>query len=193
MSTRLVILGLLRDRPLHGYEIKHVIEDHMGDWTNIAFGSIYVALKKLAEEGFVEQLAVEQEGSRPARTVFQITEEGRVEFLRLLRSVWKDVERHYYGIDIGLAFLDALTDTEVKGYLEARIEQLEESIRHLSEHQETVLAIPEVPRRAIAVFQHSRLHLEAELTWTLGLLVDFERESFTGRAWETARHKRPSA
>jgi len=51
MSTRLVILGLLRERPLYGYEIKHVIEDHMGDWTSIAFGSIYFALGKLTEIG----------------------------------------------------------------------------------------------------------------------------------------------
>jgi len=53
MSVRLVILGLLCDRPLYGYEIKQIIEEHMGDWTSIAFGSIYFALDKLAEEGFV--------------------------------------------------------------------------------------------------------------------------------------------
>ena len=76
MSTRLVILGLLRERPLYGYEIKHIIEDHMGDWTNIAFGSIYFALKKLAEEGFVERAAVEREGNRPSRTVYQLTPAG---------------------------------------------------------------------------------------------------------------------
>ncbi len=50
MSTRLVILGFLRERSLHGYEIKQLIEDRMGDWTSIAFGSIYFALSKLAEE-----------------------------------------------------------------------------------------------------------------------------------------------
>jgi DNA-binding PadR family transcriptional regulator len=49
MSTRLVILGLLRERSLHGYEIKHIIQDHMGDWTSIAFGSIYFALKNRRE------------------------------------------------------------------------------------------------------------------------------------------------
>ena len=28
MSTRLVILGLLQERPLYGYEIKQLIEEH---------------------------------------------------------------------------------------------------------------------------------------------------------------------
>jgi Fe2+ or Zn2+ uptake regulation protein len=57
MSVKLVILGLLRERPLYGYEIKQIIEEHMGDWTSIAFGSIYFALDKLAKEGFVEKVA----------------------------------------------------------------------------------------------------------------------------------------
>jgi DNA-binding PadR family transcriptional regulator len=46
-----------RNRPLHGYELKHIVEQHMGDWTNIAFGSIFFALGKLAEEGYIEQVA----------------------------------------------------------------------------------------------------------------------------------------
>ena len=46
----------------------------MGDWTNIAFGSIYFALGKLSEEGFIEKVATEQQGGRPSREVYQITE-----------------------------------------------------------------------------------------------------------------------
>ena len=69
MSVRLVILGLLRENPLYGYEIKQIIEEHMSDWTSIAFGSIYFALDKLAAENFVEKVSVEKEGRRPSRSV----------------------------------------------------------------------------------------------------------------------------
>ena len=31
MTTRVVILGLLRHKPLYGYEIKQMIEERMGD------------------------------------------------------------------------------------------------------------------------------------------------------------------
>jgi len=179
MSTRLVMLGLLRERPLYGYEIKHIIEEHMGDWTNIAFGSIYFALKKLSEEGFVEKIAVEQEGSRPSRTIYQITEAGRAEFLRLLREVWSEVERHYYAIDIGLAFMEALPRDEVKGYLEDRIAQLEDVLQHLAEHKEEILAMEQIPRKAASVFEHSRVHFEAELAWTHTLLAEMEQEGFS--------------
>jgi DNA-binding PadR family transcriptional regulator len=174
VSTRLVILGLLRERPLYGYELKHIIEEHMGDWTKIAFGSIYFALGKLADEGFVVKIATEKEGKRPARSVYQITAEGRTEFLRLLREVWTEVERHYYAIDVGLSFASALPSAEVQGYLHRRVSQLEEMLRHLDEHQEETMQDKSVPRLAAVMFQHSRVHFQAELDWTRGLLQEFE-------------------
>ena len=174
MSTRLVILGLLRERPLYGYELKQIIEEHMGDWTNIAFGSIYFALGKLAEEGFIEQVAIEQEGRRPSRSVYQITEAGQAEFLRLLREVWSEVERHYYAIDIGLMFTEALPREEVKGFLRERIAQLESIVRHVAEHRAEQMAQPEVPALAAAVFDHGLAHFRAELDWTRDLLDKVE-------------------
>jgi DNA-binding PadR family transcriptional regulator len=179
MSTRLVILGLLRERPLYGYEIKHIIEEHMGDWTNIAFGSIYFALKKLSEEGFIEKVGTEQEEGRPSRTIYQITEAGQAEFLHLLREVWREVERHYYATDIGLAFIEALPSEEVKGYLRGRIVQLENTIQHLDEHKKEILALEKIPRKAAAVFAHSQVHFAAELAWTRDLLTEIEQETLS--------------
>jgi DNA-binding PadR family transcriptional regulator len=172
MSTRLVILGLLQDRPLHGYEIKHVIEDHMGDWTSIAFGSIYFALKKLTEEGMIEVAATERAGNRPSRTVYAVTDAGREEFLRLLRELWGHVERHYFAIDLGLFFADALPREEVAGFIDLRIEELRETLAYLAKHREESLADPHVPGRARFIFDHSREHLEAELAWTQALRAE---------------------
>jgi DNA-binding PadR family transcriptional regulator len=175
VSTRLVILGLLRERPLYGYELKHIIEERMGDWTNIAFGSVYYALDKLQDDGFVEQVATEKEGGRPSRTVYQITEAGREEFPHLLREVWGEVERHYYTFDIGLTFMEALPLEEIKGYLRGRLSQLESILQYLDAHEEKQLAREEVPRLAAAVFAHSRAHFETELSWTQDVLEKIEQ------------------
>lgn len=176
MSTRLVILGFLRGQPLYGYELKRMIEHVMGDWTNIAFGSIYFALKKLAEERFIERVGVEQEGGRPSRTVYRITDAGRDEFMRLLREVWDDVERQYFTFDIGLSFVSALPIEEVKVYLRKRVKHLEHVLQYLEAHQAEELADEHVPNRlASAVFGHHRLHLETELDWTRDLLENVEQ------------------
>jgi DNA-binding PadR family transcriptional regulator len=187
MSVRLVLLGLLRDHPMHGYEIKQTIEDRMGDWTSIAFGSIYHALAKLTGEGLIEKAAVEQEGSRPSRTIYQITDSGRAEFMRLLRELWQDVEQNYYAIDIGLYFMHALPPNEVIAYLIDRLAQLEEIIQYLDAHRieqtemikQQLLSNPQITEaisdhvmlRVDAIFEHSKRHYQTELEWTRDLLA----------------------
>jgi DNA-binding PadR family transcriptional regulator len=178
VSVRLVILGLLRERPLYGYEIKQIIEEHMSDWTSIAFGSIYFALDKLTAEQFVEKVGIEREGKRPSRSVYQITDAGLAEFLRLLRGVWSELERQYFTIDIGLAFMDVLPLEEINDYLGQRIALLQEILKHLDTHQQEELAEQGSPRSAAAIFDHSRVHFQAELTWTRNLLAQVERGEY---------------
>ena len=178
MSTRLVILGLLRNQNLYGYEIKQIIQEHMADWTSIAFGSIYFALDKMAEDGLAEKVGTEQKGGRPSRSVYQITEEGRAEFMRLLRQVWREAERSYFALDIGLFFMPALSLDEIKGYLRDRIMQLDASLQHLFAHRAEQLAQAETPRLATAIFDHTQVHLQAELDWTRDLLGKIERGEY---------------
>jgi DNA-binding PadR family transcriptional regulator len=153
-----------------------MIEHAMGDWTNIAFGSIYYALGKLADEGFVEKVGTEQEGSRPSRTVYQITDAGQEEFMRLLREVWDGVEQQTFVFDIGLSFMGALPVDEVKRYLRKRATHLEHILHHLEVHQAEEMADEHVPGHlASAVFDHHRLHFQTELDWTRGLLQNVEQ------------------
>ncbi|MBN2257921.1 MAG: PadR family transcriptional regulator [Anaerolineaceae bacterium] len=174
MSVRLVILGLLHRKPLYGYEIKHIIEDHMGDWTSIAFGSIYFALEKLAKEKFVERVGIEQEGKRPSRSVYQITDAGRGEFLHLLRVGWKQVEQQYFPLDICLFFMDSLPLEEVKEYLRIRKGSLQETVGYIQSHCDEQLQVPQVPHLARAIFDHSLVHTKAELAWVTDLLQKLE-------------------
>jgi DNA-binding PadR family transcriptional regulator len=174
MSVRLVLLGLLHERPLYGYEIKQIIEEHMGDWTSIAFGSIYFALDKLSDEKFVEKVATEQEGNRPSRSIYQITGTGEEEFMRLLRESWQCLEREYYDIDICLFFLDRLSLSEVNKYLQARLNRLEKSLAYLQQHEAEQLNNPHIPPQARAIFNHSRVHIQSEYEWTKELLRSLE-------------------
>jgi DNA-binding PadR family transcriptional regulator len=175
MSTRLVILGLLRDQPLHGYEIKQIIEEQMGDWTSIAFGSIYFALGKLSEEGLIEMVATEKEGNRPSRSIYQITEAGRAEFLKLLRELWREPERQYFAIDVGLGFMNALPPEEIMGYLHGRVALLEGTLHYLDSHQLEQMGQPNIPASAVVIFEHSRVHLAAELSWIKEVLEKMQR------------------
>jgi hypothetical protein len=79
VSVKAVILGLLKSALLHGYEIKRIIEHEMGDWTDIAFGSIHFALDALAKDGFVLAEVEKSERRRQSRIVYRITGTGEEE------------------------------------------------------------------------------------------------------------------
>jgi DNA-binding PadR family transcriptional regulator len=89
-TTRLLILGALRFmQPAHGYAVREELESWDADkWANIAYGSIYHALNKMADEGLVRAGDAESVDNRPARTTYVITDQGEQEFQRLLHDYW---------------------------------------------------------------------------------------------------------
>lgn len=82
--TRLMVLGLLRLKPMSGYEIQQLLQVSQSDqWAGILPGSIYHALKKLDKEGLVKIHSVETTGNR-SKAIYEITEQGQEEYKELL-------------------------------------------------------------------------------------------------------------
>ena len=50
----LAILGLLKEQPLHGYELKKRLGDTLGSRWGISYGSLYPALRRLEHDGSIE-------------------------------------------------------------------------------------------------------------------------------------------
>lgn len=84
--VNLIILALLRQRPMHGYEMQQIIQTtRMDEWANLLSGSIYYALNKLEKDGLVRTEAEERTGAR-LRKIYAITEAGELHFLTLVRE-----------------------------------------------------------------------------------------------------------
>ena len=55
MNTEIFVLGFLKIRPMHGYDIQQYLQLTYADyWADILPGSIYNALKKMTQKGWVE-------------------------------------------------------------------------------------------------------------------------------------------
>ena len=75
-QTDYVILGLLAERPLSGYQIKKIIDIRFQFFWSESFGQIFPALKSLTSQGYCEELPQEDAGAHAAK-VYQITQAGR--------------------------------------------------------------------------------------------------------------------
>ena len=119
--TRLLILWLLAEQPLHGYRIQKILGDPgLAFWFRIEDASIYSMLRNLVKGGFARLQGEEQEGQGPSRTVYRITPSGRKELRRLLESAWQTLEPSREVFCAGLAAADELEAAEIRHLLAER-------------------------------------------------------------------------
>jgi len=162
--VRLLILGLLAKRPMHGYEIKQYLEVSRTDqWAGVPVGSIYHALKKLESEGFIAMKAIEQTGNR-TRAVYEITQAGQAEFKRLLFEAWRTPSRALPStLYAAMTFLDDLPTGDVLKAIDEQIDALEKELAdwNAGEAMKTQYA----GRNPVLeqLFQNGRDHFEADL------------------------------
>src|SRR5260221_13203214 len=78
------MLGLLEDRPMHGYEMFQQFESGtLRQMVHLEMSQMYAYPKKLERLEYIEA-QVEPEGARPPRRIFHITAAGRALFYTLL-------------------------------------------------------------------------------------------------------------
>lgn len=82
-KTRYVLLGLLQEQPLTGYEMKQLIDIRFRFFWNESFGQIYPELKHMEEDDLV---SVSQTGGLRKQKRYAITETGRRELKLWLAS-----------------------------------------------------------------------------------------------------------
>jgi DNA-binding PadR family transcriptional regulator len=74
----LVILSLLAERPMHGYQVNLELERRcVRDWAAISRPQIYYSLEKLAAAGLPRAGESEDPAAGPDRSVFETTAKGR--------------------------------------------------------------------------------------------------------------------
>jgi len=79
-----IIIGIVLHKPLTGYDIKKQIEMGIGYFVKASHGSLYPALKKLADKKFLTMWE-EPQGER-MRKCYQATELGKTMFMEWLSS-----------------------------------------------------------------------------------------------------------
>jgi DNA-binding PadR family transcriptional regulator len=86
----LVLLSLLAERPMHGYQANAELERReIRDWAGISRPQVYYSLEKLARAGLIRSLEVGEPASGPERSSFETTTKGRAALADALeREEW---------------------------------------------------------------------------------------------------------
>lgn len=160
MDRELLLLGLLRHGGLHGYRLNEFINRDLAYCTDLKKPTAYHLLGKMAERGWIVEVDEQQEGNRPPRRIYRITEAGEAMFQTLLRQNLAAHAPTRFTGDIGIAFMDELPPDEQAALLAERRAGLQAEL-------DTLQQAPENAHRGslALLITHQIRHLTAELAW----------------------------
>ncbi|MFF0392841.1 GyrI-like domain-containing protein [Kitasatospora sp. NPDC004615] len=160
-AAELTLLGLLVEKPRHGYELEGVIAERgMREWTEVGFSSIYYLLTKLRERGLIEQVEGSAVVGDKRRKVFGATAEGRRACAAAAEAAIAELHPLYPRVLVGLANQPAIGHEQLLDALDRRSRALAERIEQVAE-----AAGSPVPDFVRAIFDYSLGQLRAEQNW----------------------------
>ncbi|MFC5004146.1 PadR family transcriptional regulator [Dactylosporangium cerinum] len=163
--AELTVLGLVIERPQHGYDLEQVIEQRgIRQWTDIGFSSIYYLLTKLEQRGLLH--VPEAPAATKSRRVFHATTEGRAVAARNALAFVAEARPVPHPLLVGIANLSLLSAQQYAQALGKRLVQIEAQITAVQAVQ-AVLQAPQalLPLAAREVFSYSLSLMEAERQW----------------------------
>jgi DNA-binding PadR family transcriptional regulator len=168
----LAILGLLKERAMHGYQLKKRLADTLGSFWQVSYGSLYPALKRLQREGGVEMIFPrEQVGRR--KNVYRITEQGEALFAELLERAGQEATEDS-GFSVRFAFFKYLKpETRIRllerrrAFLEGRWSNIRTSLQSYKER---------IDSYTLSLMNHELAATETDIRWLEDLIQAEQRQ-----------------
>lgn len=163
MSVRNALLGLLAQRPRHGYELRAAFEALIGGEQNwdVKPAQVYTTLLRLQESGLVEETAVEQ-GSGPEKRIYALTPAGLVELgAWFTTEVDSEHQRDEFFVKLMLSL--ATCEASPRGVIHTQRAALYRKLHAITEQRQSADPTKELAK--ILLLDKVAMHLEADLRW----------------------------
>ena len=173
-NAEYAILGLLMERPSHGYDLERIIQERgMREWTELAFSSIYFILNRLEKRGLASSL---RDPEKKTRKIYSPTKAGQEAFDRTTITALEAPHPLYPSVLLGLANWPTVTPEEGLGALARRLSALQAI---LSKVEAQSIQPQSTPPFVAALFDYSVSQLRSEIDWlrrTMKLLGDNDEQ-----------------
>jgi DNA-binding PadR family transcriptional regulator len=130
-KNELVVLGLLSEKPMYGYQLHQEIERReMEHWAQVNLASIYNTLNRLQRQKLIEGKG-EKPGKMPERRVYHITPRGKERLGELVEMALKEKKMPEDSFIVGVAFLQGLSKEKILECLSQKKKQLHQVIHRI--------------------------------------------------------------
>jgi DNA-binding PadR family transcriptional regulator len=162
----LVVMACLAEHPMHPYEMATTMRERGKDQSiKLNYGALYTVVEALQQHGLIVAQETERAGRRPERTVYRLTDAGRMELIDWLSELISTPIKEYTWFEAGLSLIPALPPEDAAALLAQRCNRLE--IEIAQEHSLLQLAAERgVQRLHLIEGEYLLVMHEAELAWT---------------------------
>ena len=175
----LLLLGLLLDRPMHGYELYQQIQtEEIDTWFNVSMAGVYYSLGKLRDRGLVAE-SRQRGGGSTRKSIFRLTEEGRTAFFSAMEAQALNQKTASLDYDLVIYLLNKLPFQQAITLLEQHQAFLAEQAREV----QSILAAEKDRNGSslrLAVLDHKLRYLEMEQNWLADVIHGIEGEGEAG-------------
>jgi DNA-binding PadR family transcriptional regulator len=164
MSVRFALLGLLAQRPRHGYELHAAFEAVMGGEENwdVKPAQIYSTLARLQESGHIVEELDGADGEGADRRVYAITDKGQRDLAAWFNTpVTREHQRDEVFAKLMLAI--AIEAAQPRKVLQIQRARLYQDLHALTAQRSKV--DPQKDLAHILLLDSAAMHLEADLRW----------------------------
>jgi DNA-binding PadR family transcriptional regulator len=165
----LAVLGTLLERPMHPYQLAGVLAD---GGIPVNRGSLYDTVQAMVRAGWLSARAAEQDGSRPQRTPYALTDAGRDELARRLDQRIRVPEPEFPEFLGAVSHVGVLGPDAAARALRERADRL--AARIADGEQRLADALRRVPRLFVIEAEYAAAMDRAERAWVLGLAEQIE-------------------
>ena len=184
----LAVLICLYERPMHPYEVATTLrERNKHESVRLNYGSLYAVVESLERRGLIVPQETVRAGRLPERTIYDLTEAGRIEMHDWLTELISTPVNDYPSFEAALSFLPALPPSDVVALLRERAQRLEFELAQGQAAQELVIKLG-LPRLFWVESEFRATQRHAELDYILQLVKDIESGSLDGVDWWTEIH-----
>jgi DNA-binding PadR family transcriptional regulator len=164
----LLVLGLLLDRPMHGYEINQYVQaEGVTTWFNISTAAIYYSLSKLRRQNLISETRARSGGAE--KSVYHVTEQGREQFFTGMEDTLASEEHIHFEYDLGIFLLNKLPQNRAVELLEKRLDFLQHWDETLTQIVEQERTAGGSPLRG-AILEHAVAWTQMEIEWLTSII-----------------------
>src|SRR5262245_53576221 len=184
----LAALACLFERPMHPYEMATTMRERGKDQSiKLNYGSLYTVVEALQQNGLIVAQETEREGRRPERTVYRLTDAGRLELIDWVSELLSVPAKEFTRFEAGLSLAGVLPPEDVTALLRQRCNALEIAI---SQDRSALQFLRQrgLARIFVIETEYQLAMREAELAWTRSLVEEIASGTLEGVAeWAAFR------